>query len=290
MKTSTTLVLGLLSMTACGRTEMEWEQKVREVEALSNRVAKQNLERTRLDEDLAKLQEENTALKAELSTHNTSARPAELACAEQTRGDKLASEQLKARADALRLRLESLASDGLTVSLRKGQLTITLPSSLLFEGKTPDPSPGGRKTLRTLAEAILADERLLSRFYLVTAHEVPGKNEEGAIGRSLARAQSVRTLLTGREGGLPPARWSAAGRGVVDPVIGDDQPAQMPKNQRIEIIALPEPGELLTNPARGQLAAATAGPPARRPERRAARALAKIRVISGCLVSRLVSH
>lgn len=249
MKNATTLLLAMMGLTAaaCGRTELEWEQKVREVEALSNRVAKQNLERATLDEERARAVEENNALKAELAARGNTSQVATQACAEQSRAERQTIDQLRARADVLRIRLESLASDGLTVSLRKGLLTISMPATMIFEGKNADLSPLGRKTLRSIAEAVLADDRLLARFFLVTAHEIPGKKEEGAIGRSLTRAQAVHNLLTGRQGGLPPARWSAAGRGVVDPVVGDDQPEQSGRNQRVEIVMLPDASELLSS-------------------------------------------
>ena len=253
MNTPSLFVLAILCLgaTACGRTEFEWEQKVREVEALSSRVAKQNLERARMDEDLARLQEENGALKAELATRGTS-RATEQACAERLRSERAVLEQSRVRADLLRTRLEPLAADGVTVSLRKGQLTVGMPASLIFEGKNTALTPKGRKTLRTVAEAIQADERLLARSFLIAVHDRPGKNEEGAINRTQARAEAIRELLVGRQGGLMPTRWSAAGRGVIDPIFGDDQPDMAHRNQRVELVMLPEPDELLTSAPRPQ--------------------------------------
>lgn len=239
VKTVIVPVLAAMALTVagCGRTEMEWDQKVREVEALSARVARQNQERAKLDEDGARLQEDNAALKAEVAARPP-VRSIEAMCNEQQRDRQQSSEQLKQRADALRTRLESQASEGLTVSLRRGQLTVTLPGQVLFEGKNTELTPKGRQMLRTVAEAIVADQGLLARFFLVTAHEVPAKNEESAINRSQVRAAVVRDLMTSRQGGLPPARWSAAGRGVVDPVVGDDKPDQVSKNQRVELTVL----------------------------------------------------
>ncbi|MCS6899750.1 MAG: OmpA family protein [Myxococcales bacterium] len=253
MKTSTLSLCAVLSLgaAACGRTELEWEQKVREVEALSNRVARQNLERAKLEEDMARMQEDNTTLKAELATR-TMSQSTEAACTDRLRNEHTVLEQSKARADLLRTRLEPLVGEGVTVSLRKGQLTIGIPASLLFEGKGASLTPKGRKTLRTVAEAIRADERLLARFFLITVHEVPGKNEEGAIARTRARAEAIRELLVGREGGLMPTRWASAGRGVVDPIFGDDQPEMAERNRRVELVMLPEPDELLTSAPRSQ--------------------------------------
>lgn len=232
---------------ACGRTELEWDQKVREVEALSGRVAKQNLERARMDEELAKLQEDNAIIKSELATRTTSQSTAQ-ACTDRLREERTVLEQSRVRADLLRARLEGLASDGVTVSMRKGQLTIGMPTSLIFEGKNATLSPQGRKALRTIAEAILADPRMLTRFFLVTVHEVPGKEEGNAIARTRARAETVRDLLVGRDGGLMPTRWSAAGRGVIDPIFGDGQPEMAERNRRVELVMLAEPEELLTSP------------------------------------------
>jgi flagellar motor protein MotB len=243
----TVLVSLTLGVSACGRTEFEWDQKVREVEALSGRVAKQNLERARLDEDLNRLQDENNALKAELATRTTS-RATEQACTERLRSERTVLEQSRVQSDLLRTRLESLASDGVTVSMRKGQLTIGLPAPLLFEGKSATLTPRGRKALRVVAEAIQADDRMLSRYFLIAAHDIPGKNEEGAIARTQGRADAVRELLVGRQGGLMPTRWAAAGRGVTDPIFGDDQPDLAQRNQRVELIMLPSPEELLTAP------------------------------------------
>lgn len=238
------LLLALASA-GCGRTEFEWDQKVREVEALSSRVGRVNLEKTKADEDMARLQDENAALRAELTSRSTEKGGEQRMYLERATREREVFEQQKARMDGLRGRMSSLITEGAQVWLRKGQITITLPASLLFEGKNPEVSPKGKQYLHTVAEAILADNLLVARYFLVTAHETPGKNEEGAIGRTQARATSVREFLVGRKGGLPPARWSAAGRGVADPAIGDDK-ADAAKNQRIELVALPEPGEILT--------------------------------------------
>lgn len=241
------LAMLFLGATACGRTELEWEQKVREVEALSGRVAKQNLERAKMEEELARLQEENVTIKGELATRTTSQTAAQ-ACAERLRDERTVLEQSRVRADLLRTRLEGLASDGVAVSMRKGMLTIGMPASLLFEGKNATLTPKGRKALRVIAEAIQADERLLTRFFLVAVHDLPGKNEEGAVNRTKARAEAVRELLVGRDGGLMPVRWSAAGRGVVDPIFSDSQPEMAERNRRVELVMLPEPEELMTSP------------------------------------------
>ncbi|RYE94783.1 MAG: hypothetical protein EOO75_01045 [Myxococcales bacterium] len=241
MKIVNLAVLAAMALTVggCGRTEMEWDQKVREVEALSARVARQNQERTKLDEDAARLQEDNAALKAEVAAR-APVRSVEAMCNEQLQGRQQSGEQLKQRADALRTRLEPQASEGLTVSLRRGLLTVTLPGPVLFDSKNTELTPKGRQMLRAVAEALMADPALLPHFFLVTAHEVPAKNEETAINRSQVRAAVVRDLMTSRQGGLPPARWSAAGRGVVDPVVGDDKPDQAARNQRVELTMLPD--------------------------------------------------
>jgi hypothetical protein len=98
--------------------------------------------------------------------------------------------------------------------------------------------------LRTIGGSIGADAGLVGRLYLVAAHEIPGDKESGAIGRSQTKAAAVREFLVGRKGGLPPSRWSAAGRGVIDPLLPDEMADSKEKNHRVELIMLPEPAEL----------------------------------------------
>ena len=229
----------------CGRTELEWNSKVREVESLNARLNKSTQDKLKYDEDMAKLTEDNAALRAEASMRMNDAMksPERLAMIDRATREKEATEAMKGRIELLRKKLEPLAKDGVTVGVRRNLLTVTLPGELLF-GKGNDLTGPGRDALRTVSGAIGADAGLGGRLYLVAAHEIPGEKESGAIGRSNAKATAVRELIVGRKGGLPPSRWSAAGRGVIDPLLPDEMVDSKERNYRVELIMLPEPAEL----------------------------------------------
>jgi flagellar motor protein MotB len=236
----------LIGATAsCGRTELEWNSKVREVESLNARLNKTNQDKIKTDEEMAKLQEDNSALRAEASMRLNDAMksPERLAMLDRAAREKEAVEAMKGRVEMLRKKLEPLAKEGVTVGVRRNQLTVTIPGELLF-GKGNDLSGPGKEALRTIGGSIGADAGLGGRLYLVAAHEIPGEKEPGAIGRSQSKAAAVREFLVARKGGLPPARWSSAGRGVIDPLLPDEMADSKDRNYRVELIMLPEPNEL----------------------------------------------
>ncbi len=159
-------------------------------------------------------------------------------------------EEMKARMDALRTKLDELTKVGIDVKVRKNRLVISLPGEVLFDTNKDQVKKAGKETLKKIAEVIKADPSLLAREYQVTGHTDDKGVKGGAFGDnmnlSLARARAVYNyLLDPNAGGLPRDKWSAAGYGETDPVAPNDSDEGRKSNRRCEIVIVPSLSEML---------------------------------------------
>lgn len=248
MKTRLLPLLALpVFLAGCGHTEFEWQQKLREIDALNSRVTRSSGDQRRFEEEQAKAQEEIAQLKTMLSATQRQERAAELRAGnERAQLELKMAEQMRSKIDGLRKRLSADGSNGVSVLVRRGKLTVLVLSVGLFEGKSVSVAPFGKKTLKVIADAIMQDESLRGRSFVVVGHtDDSDSREENNAQRSLQRASAVRDFMVSKQGGgLDAGRWSAAGRGSLDPLSTDDSPEAKARNQRIEITLEPEPIEL----------------------------------------------
>jgi len=176
----------------------------------------------------------------------------------RVRGEKEASDaelaevQAKREADQKRLaayqdlqrRFQSLVSTGtLEVAFRNGQMTLKLPSGVLFPSGSADISEAGGRTLTEVTKVLMAFK---DRRFQVVGHtdNVPIATEQFKNNwyLSTARAVSVVEYMIGQ--GFPADQLAAAGYSDKDPVASNKTAKGRKQNRRIEIILLPDLSEL----------------------------------------------
>lgn len=133
---------------------------------------------------------------------------------------------------------------GLTVSMRNGQVYVSLDNRLMFASGSWDVQPDGASALGELAKVLNENKDLK---IAVEGHtDSDAFNGKTAVkdnwDLSVMRATSVVKILTSK--GLTPERVQAAGRGEFAPIAANDNAEGKAKNRRTEIIITPNLGEL----------------------------------------------
>jgi chemotaxis protein MotB len=238
------VALALLAA-GCGHGEDEWQAQLQ----------RYNECRSELDKQVAAAQARVAELEAQLrnaglETHRLQAnlQDRDRALAEyQARAKQL--EQIKARFDLLRKKLDALTRLGLNVTIRHNRMVISLPGDVLFDTGKDTLRKEGEEILRGVAGAIHSDPALLQRTYQVAGYTdnqpLKGGPYHDNWGLSLMRARSVLVYLIGPQGKMPRDRWSAAGFGETDPVAGNGTKDGQQKNRRCELIVVPSVEEML---------------------------------------------
>ena len=245
----------------CGHSEDEWQQKLKEIDALNGKLAKSNADKSKCDDDLSKAQDDISGLKNEIAkltgqTGDLSKQAEEQRqLIERLKKEKEQLDAIKARFDQLKKKLDALTKLGLNVTVRNNRMVIQLPGDVLFESGRVDLKPKGREMLGQVADVISKDTGLASRHYQVAGH-TDGKAFSGGPykdnwGLSLMRAREVLVFLIspkdGKDpgGGLDPKLWAASGYADTDPIAANDTPENMQKNRRVELVVMPNVEEML---------------------------------------------
>jgi chemotaxis protein MotB len=79
-------------------------------------------------------------------------------------------EDIKAKMDLLRSKLDELVKVGIEVRVRKNRLVISLPGNVLFDNNKDKVRQEGREALKKIADVIKADPSLLAREFQVGGH------------------------------------------------------------------------------------------------------------------------
>lgn len=133
---------------------------------------------------------------------------------------------------------------GLTVSMREGQVYVSLDNRLMFASGSWDVQSEGANALGQLAKVLSENEDLR---IAVEGHT----DDDAYYGKtsvkdnwdlSVMRATSVVKILVSK--GVAPARVQAAGRGEYMPIAPNDSAENKAKNRRTEIIITPNLDEL----------------------------------------------
>lgn len=248
---------GVLS--ACGYSQEEWDQKLREIENLQQQLKAQTQQNQKCDADyqaaLAEIQDlKKTLLERGVNLENLtqSLEQQERALKEyQRRAAQL--EEIKKRFELLRSKLQKLTQLGLTVEVRDNRMLIQLPGDVLFASGEDKLSKEGEEILAQVAAVIRGDEDLSKREFQVAGHTDNVALRRGPYkdnwGLSAMRARSVLAFLIAplgeNGGGLTPENWSAAGYADTDPLANNDTPEGRTKNRRVELVVLPNVEEML---------------------------------------------
>jgi chemotaxis protein MotB len=251
--------LALGSLTACGYSQEEWDQKTRENEDLRSKLAAEQQARSKADADYADALSEIESLKGQLTERGLSVDNLNASLAQQkkaleeyrSRTEQL--DQIRKRFELLRAKLDQLTKLGLKVQVRDNRMLIQLPGDVLFDSGSDKLKPEGRDILLKIADVVRADPDLAKRDFQVAGHTdgkpLTGGNFKDNWGLSAMRARSVLILLTTPEadkgGGLDPARWSAAGYGSTDPVADNESDDGRRQNRRVELVVQPNVEEML---------------------------------------------
>jgi chemotaxis protein MotB len=251
-----------LALTACGYSQEEWDQKLRENESLTNQLKAQTDAHKKSQSDYQEAVQEIDTLKKQLADRGANLDNLNQSLAEQRKAlEEYArrTEQLDAirkRFELLQTKLQKLTQLGLKVEVRNNRMLIQLPGDVLFDSGQDHLKAEGSKILMQVADVIGKDADLSKRRFQVAGH-TDSKPLAGGVfkdnwGLSTMRARSVLLLLTspldaktGLGGGLSPANWSAAGYADTDPVASNDTEEGRKKNRRVELVVQPDVEEML---------------------------------------------
>jgi len=137
---------------------------------------------------------------------------------------------------------EMISAGKLEVLVRNGNMLVKLPAGVLFDVARADLSTKGE---RALMEVGVVLKKMKKRFLIVGHTDnrpLRTKNYKNNWELSLARALTVTEFLL--RVGVPGKNLIAAGRGEYDPVASNSTRAGRQKNRRIEIIVMPDLGDM----------------------------------------------
>lgn len=206
---------------------------------------------------LAQSQQDNESLASKIKTleADIASRDEKIATLEQKIGgmsaelDELRDEQNRRKAELqtykdLFARLKKLIDAGtIKVSFRKGRMIVELASAVLFDSGKTILKDGGKTALEDLVAAF---QSVADRDLLIAGHtdNIPIKTRRFRSNWDLSTARAVVVVNYMTEKGFPSQHLGAAGYGDQDPVASNDTEEGRALNRRIEIILMPNLGEL----------------------------------------------
>ena len=253
------MLLTSLSLAACGYSQEEWDQKLRENEKLAAEVKAQREANKKAQADNAAALKEIEDLKRQLTERGINLENANASIAEQRKAlEEYArrTEQLDAirrRFELLQSKLQKLTQLGLKVEVRNNRMLIQLPGDVLFDSGKDSLKDEGKKILLQVGDVIRGDGDLSKRQFQVAGYTdskpLAGGQFKDNWGLSAMRARSVLVLLTSPQdkggAGLALENWSAAGFGETGPVAPNDTDEGRNKNRRVELVVQPNVEEML---------------------------------------------
>jgi len=257
VRTTTSFLLALPLLAGCGVKTSTHRKALDQIKLLEGQLSDATTRNDDQSRRITVLEADLTRVKADVDKlasgkHLTEEEVSRLRGEKQASDDEL--RQLREQRDAQERRLAAyrdlqsrfkqlVATGALEVQLRNGQMTLKLPSGVLFPSGAADLSKEGRATLAKVTEVLMAFK---DRRFLVAGHTdnvpISTKKFKNNWFLSSARAVSVVEFMIGA--GFPEDRLAAAGYADEDPV-GDNGTAQGRElNRRIEIILVPDLTEL----------------------------------------------
>lgn len=245
-------LLSLVTLPGCKRKELEkalaeTQKKLTDTEAA---LGKEQSENKRLRSEVesyeakvAKLQDEIEQLNAQIEdlAQQQGVTAKELA---ELRVEKAKRErELKVYTD-LFAQLKKLVDAGtIEVVFRKGRMTVKLSTAILFDSGKERLRPEGKDAVAQLVPALAT---VGEREFLVAGHtdNVPINTARFKSNWELSTARAVSMVDAMIASGYPPGRLGAAGFGEFDPIAGNDTEDGKEQNRRIEIILMPNLGEI----------------------------------------------
>ena len=196
-----------------------------------------------LQQQLGILDETTKSKEAELGKVKTE-KEATLAELAELRRQKEAAEKRIAAYKALQDKFRALVDTGkLQVVFRNGQMTLKLPSGILFPSGSDKLSKDGETALADVVKILM---EFKERRFIVAGHTDTQPIRTAQFPNnwylSTARANSVVQFMIKQ--GFPAKSLAASGYGEFDPVAPNDTEKNREQNRRIEIILVPNLEEL----------------------------------------------
>jgi chemotaxis protein MotB len=250
----------LLFAVGCGHGEDEWNAKLKEIDDLKAQLQAERRAHQKTQDDYNESKSRIEELSEQLKKAGVDVQTLNASLAEQRKAledFKRRAEQLdgiRKRFEMLKSKLDALTKFGLTVSVRKNRMVISMPGDVLFESGKVELKAGGKEVIGKVAEIIRSDPQLNDRTFQVAGHTDArplghGSPYKDNWGLSAMRAREVLLLLISPTekggGGLNPTRWSAVGYGETDPIAGNDTDDDRQKNRRVELVVMPNVEEML---------------------------------------------
>ena len=253
------LCTGSIFFSACGYSQEEWDQKVRETNELRGQLAGEQSARAKAEADYADALEEIEALRVKLAERglNLDSLAADLESQKKALSEyeqRMARlDEIRSKFDRLKRKLNELTRLGLKVDVRDNRMVIQLPGDVLFDSGQDKLRDEGEEIVLSVAAVIAADPELSKREFQVAGHTddrpLKGGRFKDNWGLSAMRARSVLNLITTKQedggAGLPEENWSAAGYGSTDPVADNSTEEGRTLNRRVELVVQPDVAEML---------------------------------------------
>jgi chemotaxis protein MotB len=207
-------------------TEQSLSDKIKELEG---QVTSLDATAKGKDSEIGKMKGQAAASAAELA---------------ELRRQKEAAEKRIAAYKAMQDKFRALVDTGkLQVVFRNGQMTLKLPSGILFPSGSADLSKDGQKALTDVVGILM---QFKDRRFVVAGHTdnqpIRTADFKNNWYLSTARANSVVQHMIKEK--FPAKSLAAAGYGEFDPVAANDNDKNREQNRRIEIILVPNLEEL----------------------------------------------
>jgi chemotaxis protein MotB len=188
-------------LAACGYSQEEWDQKLRENQALAEQLAAQKQASEKCAADFGTASTELDALRRQFQERGVNLDNVTQDLEQQRqandeyrkRAEQL--EQVRQRFELLRQKLKKLTELGLKVQVRDNRMLIQLPGSVLFDSGRDGLKPSGLEILSQVAAVLRSDPDLSQREFQVAGHTDNKPLAGGAYkdnwGLSSMRARSV---------------------------------------------------------------------------------------------------
>lgn len=264
------LFVGMLTTSSCGpskklvASEARADKLQKENALTQSQLNKSNEQVKNLNDEKASLQNNNANLqndKASLQNDNANTQndlnklstTSKMTIADQAKRLKGLQDVIQSQKDVMSKLKNSIAaallnykSDEISVSIKDGNVYVSLEEKLLFKSGSDVVDPKGKEALKTLAMVInnTKDIRVMIEGH---TDNVPIKTAQFKDNWDLssARATSIVRILT-TEYGFDSNRITASGRGSFHPVKTNDTAEGRAGNRRTEIILSPDLNELFT--------------------------------------------
>jgi chemotaxis protein MotB len=241
MKPSHSLLLAALLVVTPACVKKSTHQKA--MADLNAKLDTANGRITTLEGEIASLNSQHTETEGELTKVRGEKEATEADLAELRAMREADQKRIQAFED-LQTRFKSLVDAGdLEIAFRKGQMTIKLPSGVLFPSASAELSDAGKATLTKVGKVL---QELGKRRILVAGHtdNVPIDKPEYKNNWYLSSARAVSVVEFLVSTGIKPQRLAAAGYADMDPVASNKTKRGRQKNRRIELILVPDLSEL----------------------------------------------